>query len=241
MYHSTSLSYLFVILEYAIQIQVLELSVNLYRYSMDKDETREIDAVTEDNVDLDSTTTIMIENTTKASTEAGAMRGVARSFQNVGQRFAKFPAVGRLPAPKPTVSTGAGAVPSLSSYFSKQLPKIPSARTAIPARHSIPKNIPKPPRIRGSVRGGGGGATTSTTATINSRSMAPPTTAKSIPVRQVAKVSDRVSTGLGVLDTAQETGVVSGRLSRMISFAISKCETQNCTCLCRRMCANSVR
>ena len=153
----------------------------------------------------------IVENNNRASAEAGAVRGVARSLQkSVGQRLVKFPAMGRLPAPKmpvPPPSASSSSLPSSLSSISK----------STGGRIRLPKNIPKP-----RAGGGGGGATGSA-----GRSMPSSVTPKSIPVRQVAKISDRMSTGLDVLDTAQETGV-SWRLTRFVSFAVGKF----CSVLC---------
>ncbi|KAI2512094.1 hypothetical protein MHU86_2382 [Fragilaria crotonensis] len=180
--------------------------------------TNAIDNVAVANDDNDDENVDGLEhNNNRASTEAGAVRGVARSVQNVvGQRLVKFPAMGRLPAPK-VPSAPPSSFPSSLSSISK------SSSTGAAARMRLPKNIPKP-RV-GSAGSAGARVSGSASARATARSAGrkmpsssvPP---KSIPVRQVAKISDRMSTGLDVFDTAQETGV-SWRLSRVVSFAIT--------------------
>ena len=187
---------------------------------MDEDATNSNDFDGNDDHDNNETTATAAAN--RGSTEAGAMRGVARSLQNAGQRMVQFPVVGRLPAPRPTITTTTTTttiqwkIPNLGLGKPSNLPKM---------RNHVPK-----PRMPGgaATATGSATATASSTAVRAGRSMPrpppPPPPPKSIPVRQVAKLSDRVSTGLEVFDTAQETGVVSTRLSqsRVVSFGMSK-------------------
>lgn len=136
----------------------------------------------------------------RASTEAGAMRGMARSIQTVlvrQKQLFKFPGMKmmrRFPTPK------AGAATTTTTPLPSSLSNI---RIRVPK--NIPKKLPKP-------RGG--------------------TASKSIPVRQAAKLSHGVSSGLDVPETKQQDSTqVSMRLSRALSFATSE---SVCACVIMR-------
>jgi hypothetical protein len=137
----------------------------------------------------------------RATAEAGAVRGLAQSVRAIGGRAVRFPSMGRLPAPAPRMPMPKVSVPKMPKVsVPSRVPKISAPR--VPNKISAPRMTPRPklpssasPRI----------PTTSTTT---------------IPVKQVAKISDRVSTGWGVWDSAHETEAWT--FSRLRPFVLCK-------------------
>ena len=122
--------------------------------------------------------------------EAGMVRGFFRSF-------ARFPAIGRLPAAK--------AVPKVPQAITKTMPK--HLPTMMPKRIHFPKKITTALKARapasGHVRVGRG------------------IMRRRVPVKDVARISDRVSQGLDVYDIATKHDS-QGKLSRLASFVTSE-------------------